>query len=244
MQNKKQISPLLEGIKPKDSLDSSVKPSNDKSKVVSMPTKMGLNLPEPKLTDFKAEKNILEIESNLVTEPTKFQCQWCNKKFTTKNNLKTHIETAKYCLKKRELKEKGDADEVIQCDFCLTKFSAKSSLLRHSSACKDKISQQVKILHDSEIKKLTEEFNVVIKKLESNIEELNKSVASLKSTLEERDITIEESEEYIKELEIRVAKEEGIIEVYKQAKPQQNNITTNYVKNNKIKNVLTTTIEP
>jgi len=176
-----------------------------------------------------------------------FQCQWCNKNFSTKTNLKTHIKTAKYCLKERNLKEKDLAEkdsaiEIIECEFCSVKFSSKFNLIRHSNICKDKIFQQAKISHELEIKKLTEESEAqnsknieIIKKLESTIEELKTSVTSLKTILEE-------SEEYIKELEIRVAKEEGIIEGIGKAKPQ--NVTTNYVKNNKIKNVLTTTIQP
>jgi|SRR5579862_7908120 len=193
----------------------------------------------------------LESKPKLVAKDKQYECQWCSKRFSTKTYLKTHTETAKYCLKQRELKEKDleekdDPTQIIKCEFCLSKFSTKSNLLRHSSICKNKTSQQVKILHDSEIKKLTEEFNIenfknveIIKKLESIIEERDKS-------LEEQNITIKELEEYIKELEIRVAKEEGIIEGIGKAKPQQNITTTNtnYVKNNKIKNVLTTTIEP
>jgi hypothetical protein len=209
----------------------------------------------------------LEFKPKLVAKDRPYQCQWCSKKFLTKNNLKTHVETAKYCLKEREqkekeLKEKDDSTEIIKCEFCLSKFSSKSNLFRHLNACKDKISQQAKISHDLEIKKLTEEFNTensknteIIKKLESTIEELNKSlkstlegndksIISLKATLEEQDITIRELEEYIKELEIRVAKEEGIIEGIGKAKPQNVTTNTNYVKNNKIKNVLTTTIPP
>jgi len=174
---------------------------------------------------------------DLPVETKNFQCEWCNKKFLTKHTLKTHIETAKYCLKDR-----NDPSEInlIECEFCSAKFSAKSSLLRHLTVCKSK---DVKISHDSEIKKLKstlEERDIFIASLKTTLEESDKSILSLKSTIEEQNIVIKESEE----LEIRVAKEEGIIEGIGKAKPQNVTTNTNYVKNNKIKNVLTTTIPP
>jgi Zinc finger, C2H2 type len=184
----------------------------------------------------------MENKKQEQNDTENFQCQWCNKKFQTKHTLKTHIETAKYCLKKRN---NSVEIKTAECEFCSVKFSAKASLLRHLITCKDRI-------HHLEIKKFTEESSTekfknieIIKKLESTIEERDISISLLKSTLENQDITIKELEEYVKELEIRVAKEEGYIQCSKEIKPQQNiTTTTNYVKNNKIKNVLTTTIQP
>lgn len=152
-----------------------------------------------------------------------FQCEWCGKKFSTKIILKTHVQTAKYCLKQRG--ENSPNINVVKCDFCFSIFNTKLGLTRHMKICR----KRKEIDSDLEKRETEKLHNLEIKKLE-------KKVKVLKST-------VKEQENYIKEIELKLAKGEGVIETFKESKPQQNNIT-NYVKNNKIKNVLTTTIPP
>lgn len=162
------------------------------------------------------------MEKKTKQNLSKFTCEWCEKSFTNAYTLKTHIETAKYCLKERGEKNTKD----IECEFCFTKFSVKSSFVRHIDICakrKQHEKEQMQILHKQEITK----FKKKLKERDAYIEKLDKH--------------IEKQKEYIKELELKLAKGEGYIECFKEAKPQQN--ITNYV-NNKIKNVLTTTIPP
>jgi len=61
-------------------------------------------------------------------------CEYCNKSFKTKGNLKTHIENARYCLNLRN----ENLNDSNQCEFCNKKFSSKSRLDLHRSKCRSK----------------------------------------------------------------------------------------------------------
>ena len=67
----------------------------------------------------------------------KIQCKYCNNFFKTNNNLKTHQQTAKYCIGIQK-KENGDIDiKLKNCEYC-SKIFAWHMLDRHLKVCKNK----------------------------------------------------------------------------------------------------------
>ena len=58
-----------------------------------------------------------------------YKCQFCNKIFTQKSNLNTHIKTAKKCI----LNRTNDVEKVLtfNCDFCNKKFTFDFSSIGH-----------------------------------------------------------------------------------------------------------------
>ena len=66
-------------------------------------------------------------------------CNFCQKKFSSKSNLFTHLKTAKYCLDNRN----SDQNQHIEtkCDFCFKKFTTKYVVKSHMTKCKEKLKQ-------------------------------------------------------------------------------------------------------
>ena len=58
-------------------------------------------------------------------------CSYCNKKFSSKSNLKNHNLKAKYCLKKRNETQNNN----YNCEGCLKKFTSKQNLDNHNIKC-------------------------------------------------------------------------------------------------------------
>ena len=56
-----------------------------------------------------------------------YECNFCNKYFTTKIILKTHQSTAKYCLKLQNKKP----EETYECTYCSKKFDIKYNYDMH-----------------------------------------------------------------------------------------------------------------
>lgn len=89
-------------------------------------------------------------------------CEFCGKKFSCPQNLRTHEKTAKYCLVAR--------GEIIgnKCKFCDEIFSRKSSLQRHLKTCCDYKDH------------IIEELNEKLKEKDRRILELEKEIESKK----------------------------------------------------------------
>lgn len=65
------------------------------------------------------------------------KCEFCDKTFSTKSNLNTHIKTAKKCIKSRDIQIK--LDKSHSCDYCPKVFTRKDYLQNHLKVCPEKI---------------------------------------------------------------------------------------------------------
>jgi superfamily II DNA or RNA helicase len=72
--------------------------------------------------------------SSINIKETVFNCEFCNKTFSTSYNLKNHKNTAKFCL---QLQNKEIENSFI-CDFCNKGFTTKIHHSTHVSTCKVK----------------------------------------------------------------------------------------------------------
>jgi uncharacterized Zn-finger protein len=87
-----------------------------------------------------------------ITEPhiteISLDCEYCNKKYTTKGNLTEHQRTVKYCLQIQEEIHGENSDKIekitFNCDFCEKIFSQKSHLSRHIPLCLEKYKFEIK----------------------------------------------------------------------------------------------------
>ena len=61
-------------------------------------------------------------------ENKSIQCPQCNKTFSTKQSLSTHMKTAKYCLEKK-------TKRVFECEYCGKRLSSKQMMLYHDDIC-------------------------------------------------------------------------------------------------------------
>ncbi len=65
-----------------------------------------------------------------------YECEFCNKNFSSKSSLNYHQKTVKYCLeiqKNKTLTEpKDNSEDFFKCEFCNKNFTIKKSLIRHS----------------------------------------------------------------------------------------------------------------
>ena len=72
-------------------------------------------------------------------------CKYCNRKFANKTTLKTHQNTAKYCLK---LQHKNTIDNIFKCEDCCKNFTSKYNLNKHKNICSVSVSKY-KIMNEN-----------------------------------------------------------------------------------------------
>lgn len=79
-----------------------------------------------------------------------FKCEFCDKGYSSKNNLTLHQKTAKFCLEIQNQNKSvvSDSEEKVSiesylCDFCKKTFTQKKSLVKHETICKEKIKKDV-----------------------------------------------------------------------------------------------------
>jgi hypothetical protein len=151
-----------------------------------------------------------------------YKCQFCNKIFTQKSNLNTHIKTAKKCI----LNRSNDLEKVItfNCDFCDKKFTQKNVLNVHLNSC-----NQYKLYNQEK------EYKNIILEKDKNIEELLRKNDEIKSfyleKIQDLKDTILRLEETNKELALKAIE-------------RPTNITNNKSDNHSINNNTYNNLQP
>jgi hypothetical protein len=141
-------------------------------------------------------------------------CNFCNKIFSTKQNLSKHLRTTKYCIKLQSEKDYINKNiELFQCEYCKKEFINKCNLTKHLDICKVKIIKNNIATENKDteniIKDLELQNNILKGKLEleiKNIEIINNITEEnikLKGLLEENTFeTIIKLREEVSELKV------------------------------------------
>ena len=86
------------------------------------------------------------------------ECKFCKNEFKTSSILKTHQQSAKYCLK---IQNKNDICKTFCCEECGTKLTSRQRLSTHLQSCsantplvKEKISNLEKIIDNLKIENI------------------------------------------------------------------------------------------
>lgn len=112
-------------------------------------------------------------------------CTICNKLFSSKSNLNTHLKTSK-CA--------GDNRVSYDCDYCKNKFSSKQFLNRHVDTC---ISKKDKHYYDV----IIEEYKIKMIEIDLRLQEKEKSFEKrFEDQQKSFDKRFEEQEKYFEKL--------------------------------------------
>lgn len=114
------------------------------------------------------------------------ECQYCKKNFSTKTNLKTHQNKAKYCLKIQG----AQPEALFACKYCDKEFIHKLVYDRHITS------------HET-----NEEFI----KYQQELEKLRYTNNNLQSIIDSKNFMIETLERAIKKLEDKITSQENTI---------------------------------
>ena len=100
-----------------------------------------------------------------------YNCEFCKKSFSTKSTMKTHQQSAKYCLR---IQNKPIEDK-FKCDGCGKKFTTLLHINRHMEVCKTievtfNLREKIKFLENN-ITELQEYKSKYLTLLEDNIEQ-------------------------------------------------------------------------
>ena len=67
------------------------------------------------------------------------KCEFCNKNFSNKSNLKYHTRTNKTC---QIIQHKND---IVNCEFC-NKVFTEQTIITHNKNCKKRLNEEIKRL--------------------------------------------------------------------------------------------------
>ena len=100
------------------------------------------------------------------------QCSFCKKSFSSKSNLRTHMNTAKYCIDNRPT---TSLKIVFKCEGCEDELSSKQTLENHKAKCMYLIQKKRDDDHSKQIanlEKIISEKDKHIKELEGKLENI------------------------------------------------------------------------
>ena len=100
------------------------------------------------------------------------ECSFCKKSFSSKSNLRTHINTAKYCIDNRPT---TTLKIVFKCEGCQDDLSSKQTLENHKAKCMYLLQKKRDDDHSKQIanlEKIISEKDRRIKELEDRMDSL------------------------------------------------------------------------
>lgn len=103
------------------------------------------------------------------------KCSFCKKTFTSKSNLRTHVNTAKYCISTRPGNSSVSVKVIFKCEGCDSELSSRQMLDSHKSRCLQFIQKKTEEEHSKQItslEKIISEKEKRIKELESKLENI------------------------------------------------------------------------
>lgn len=131
-----------------------------------------------------------------------YQCQFCDKVFSTKYNLATHQKTTKKCL---DIQNGVETKENYTCEYCDYSSVKKGNLDRHLLSCKQKektkeklqsyeriVSEKDKVNTDLKIELIN--LKVKIEAYEKTITDQQKMITKLNNVTNNTNITYKQSE--------------------------------------------------
>lgn len=175
-----------------------------------------------------------------------FLCKFCNKNFSSKSNLITHITKAKYCILMRsnstELSQNLESlsnKEILQhdsielsssrfskvidhkCKYCSKSFTSKHFLLSHMSKCNDRVLQEQKTLFESRLQEQKTFFETNLHVQKSLFEtRLQEQKILSKNTLHEKEKLLQEQkilfENTLHEREKLLQEKDSVISIFKE----------------------------
>jgi hypothetical protein len=122
------------------------------------------------------------------------RCSFCEKTFTSKSNLKAHINGAKYCISTRPTTTVVRV--IFKCEGCDSELSSKQILDNHKSKCIEFILKKTREEHSKQIaslEKIISEKNIHIKELEDRMHSLLVKAVSKPTVINSTDNRIQQT---------------------------------------------------
>jgi hypothetical protein len=164
-----------------------------------------------------------------------FLCEFCNKNFSSKGNLITHITKAKYCISKRsnisDISPLSPTSSVhkdltpliskvinYKCKFCSKSFTSKQFLLSHTAKCNDRVLQEQKIFFETNLQERKTLFDSKLQEQKTLFDsKLQEQKTLFDSKLQEQKTFFESKLQEQKNLsESKLQEKDSVISIFKE----------------------------
>jgi len=139
---------------------------------------------ETNTKEFLFDLKLLKTNSSLEN----YECNFCNKIFSSQSKLNFHQKTAKYCLKIQEEQNEDvkERDNKFSCKYCNKILSQNTNLRIHLNSCVQKK------IHDA-VETVSKEYEETIETIkETNIKEIEKLKLEYELKLNSQNAVIKE----------------------------------------------------